>query len=193
MNSETPDMATAAVSGDEVQPTYGLLAEFDSPASLMHACEQVRDAGYQKWDAHTPFPVHGLDKAMGLKRSKVPLLAFAGAMVGAAAGMGLQWWTSTIDYPLVIAGKPLFSWQAYVPVTFELAVWFGALGAIGGMLHFNKLPRLYHFLFRSKRFERVTDDAFFISIEAADPSFDAEGTRQFLAEIGARHIEAVEE
>ena len=171
---------------------YGVLAEFESPKQIYHACEQVRDAGFQRWDAHTPFPVHGLDRAMGLRRSKLPFIVLAMALTGGIAGMSIQWWTSVVAQPLVIAGKPLFSWPAFIPVTFELTVLFGAFGALFGMLGLNKLPQLYHALFRSERFERVTDDRFFISIEATDPRFDAVETTTFLRKLGATHVEIID-
>ncbi len=178
---------------DSQTELFGVLAEFKSPAEIYHACEKVRDAGYDNWDAHTPFPVHGLDDAMGLSRSKVPFIALVGGLTGCGAALLLQWWTSAVDYKLVIAGKPFFSWPAFVPVCFEVMILFSALGAVLGMLHLNRLPQLYHSLFRSERFERVTDDAFFISIEAIDPKFDADQTAAFLKDIGAVHVELVED
>lgn len=171
---------------------YGALAEFDTAPAIYHACEKVRDAGFRTWDAHTPFPVHGLEKAMGLKPSRLPWIVLVTGLTGAACGMLLQWWTSAVDYPLVISGKPYFSWQAFVPVTFELGVLFGALGAVLGMFGLNRLPQYFHSLFRSRRFERVTDDKFFVSIEAGDPKFDPEKTVAFLREIGATHVELIE-
>lgn len=174
------------------QHIYGVLAQFETPRDIFHACENVRDAGFKKWDAHTPFPVHGLDGAMGLRRSKLPFIVLVMALTGAALAFGLQVWVSVEAQPIVIAGKPLFSWPAFVPVTFELAVLFGALGALFGMLGLNKLPQHYHSLFRSERFERVTDDKFFISIEAADPKFDVDGTTRLLESLGATHVEVVE-
>lgn len=172
---------------------FGLLAEFDSPADLFHACEKVRDAGFKVWDAHTPFPVHGLDGAMGLKRSKLPFLVLAMGLTGATGAFVMQWWMNAVDYPYVIAGKPLFSWPAFVPVTFEVGVLFAALGAVFGMLHFNRLPRFHHPLFASRRFERVTDDRFFISIEATDPSYDSARTAELLKGAGAISVERVED
>ncbi|GMV42722.1 MAG: hypothetical protein AMXMBFR64_44380 [Myxococcales bacterium] len=171
---------------------YGLLAQFETPRDIFHACENVRDAGFKQWDAHTPFPVHGLDGAMGMRRSKLPFIVLVAGLTGATLAFALQWWVSVEAQPIVIAGKPLFSWPAFVPVTFELAVLFGALGAVLGMLGLNKLPQFYHSLFRSERFERVTDDKFFISIEAADPKFDLDGTTRFLQGLGATHVEVVE-
>ncbi len=171
---------------------YGLLAEFESPAALYKACEKVRDAGYKKWDAYSPFPIHGLEKAMGVPPSKVPWIVLVCGLTGAGGGMLMQWWMSAVDYPLVISGKPLFSWPAFVPVMFELGVLFAAFGAVFGMLALNKLPEYYHPLFRSEAFERVTDDKFFIAIEAKDPKFDLKETKEFLKSIGAVQVEEIE-
>jgi len=170
---------------------YGVLAEFPDPETLMHACAKVRDEGFEQWDAHTPFPVHGLDKAMGLRRSWVSgfvaLLGFSGAILG----MLMQWWVASKAYPLVISGKPFFSWPAFIPITFECGVLGGAMGAILGLVILGRLPRHHHALFNSERFKRVTDDAFFISIEALDPRYDAAATPRFLEKIGASHVEAI--
>ena len=173
-------------------PHYGVLAEFASPADLYHACEGVRDAGFTKWDAHTPFPVHGLEKAMGLPRSPLPWIVLVMGLTGVAAGFLLQWWVHTRAYPLVISGKPFFAWPAFIPVTFELGILFGALGAVFGMFALNRLPMHSHPLFKSIVFERVTDDAFFISIESWDPKFDPSATGKLLESLGARRVELVE-
>jgi Ni/Fe-hydrogenase subunit HybB-like protein len=173
-------------------PYYGVLAEFATPAALYHACEQVRDAGFTRWDAHTPFPVHGLSKAMGLRRSTLPWIVLVMALTGAAAGFALQWWVHTSAYPLVISGKPFFTWPAFIPVTFEVAVLFGALGAVFGMLGLNRLPMHHHPLFKSKVFERATDDTFFLSIESWDPRFEPSRTTTMLKSLGARNVELLE-
>jgi hypothetical protein len=173
-------------------PCFGVVAEFGSPADLYHACERVRDAGFTRWDAHTPFPVHGLEGAMGLKRSLLPWIVLVAGLTGAALGFLLQLWVHTTAYPLVISGKPLNSWPAFIPITFELGVLFAAFGAVFGMLGLNRLPMHYHPLFRSKVFERVTDDAFFISIESRDPRFDAAATPKLLESLGARSVELLE-
>jgi hypothetical protein len=170
---------------------FGVLARFEGPRDLYHACEEVRDAGYTRWDAHTPFPVHGLDAAMGMSPSRLPWIVLVTGLSGAVGGMLLQWWISVKAYPLVISGKPLFSWPAFVPVTFELGVLCGALGAVFGMFALNKLPMLYHPLFRSQEFERVSDDGFFISVEAWDPKFDASRTADLLRKAGARSVELI--
>jgi hypothetical protein len=172
---------------------FGALAEFESPTAVYRACEKVRDAGFTVWDAHTPFPVHNLDKAMGLSRSWVPYIVFACAMAGASFGFGMQTWVATVGQPSVISAKPMLAWQAFVPVTFELGILAGSLGALFGMLALNKLPQLYHSLFNSERFEAFSDDRFFISIEAKDPKFDATETVTFLEGLGSSHVELVED
>jgi hypothetical protein len=173
-------------------PYYGILAEFATPRDLHHACERVRDAGFTRWDAHTPFPVHGLEGAMGLRRSRLPWIVLAAGLTGAALGFLLQWWVHARAYPLVISGKPYVAWPAYIPITFEVGVLFAALGAVFGMLGLNRLPMHHHPLFRSQVFERVTDDAFFISIESWDPQFDPTGTGKLLESLGARRVELLE-
>jgi hypothetical protein len=172
---------------------WGMLAEFPTPKALYHACERVRDAGFTRWDAHSPFPVHGLDRAMGMKRSVLPWIILVLALGGAATGFVLQWWVHSLAYPLVISGKPYFSWPAYIPITFELGVLGGALGAVFGMFGLNQLPRHHHPVFGSERFARVTDDTFFVSIEAADPKFDSVATRRLLEDAGAVAVEILED
>ncbi len=172
---------------------FGLLAEYNTPGELYRACEKVRDAGYSVWDAHCPFPVHNLHKAMGLKPSVIPRIVFAGAMMGAGGGLLMQWWMSSEGgYPLIIAGKPLFSWPAFIPVTFALGILGGVFGSVFGMFALNQLPMYHHPLFGSKRFESVTDDKFFISIVADDPKYDREKTMQLLKETESSSVEFVE-
>lgn len=172
---------------------YGVLAEFTSPAAIYHACEKIRDAGFKKWDAHTPYPVHGLDRAMGIKRSILPYMVFAAGITGASLALLMQWWMSAVDYKLLIAAKPLFSWQAFVPVCFEVMVLFSAATAVFGMFFLCRLPMLHHPLFNSRRFERFSDDRFFISIEANDPRFHPDETPRLLSSLGAAHVEIVDE
>jgi len=170
-----------------------ILAEFSTPAALYRGCERVRDAGYTRWDAHSPFPVHGLDGAMGMKRSMLPWIILVLGLGGAATGFLLQAWVHSMAYPLTISGKPHFAWPAYVPITFELGVLGGALAAVFGMLGLNQLPRHHHPIFDGSRFSRFSDDAFFISIEAADAKFDREATAKLLSAAGATHVEIVPE
>ena len=176
---------------DETNREFGVLAQFADPEKLMHACAKVRDQGFSAWDAHTPFPIHGLDKAMGLKRSWVSAFVLVMGLAGAALGMLMQWWVSVQAYPLVVSGKPFFSWPAFIPITFECGVLGGASGAVLGFLILSRLPQHHHALFNSERFTQVTDDGFFISIEAEDPKYDLAETQRFLEEIGASHVEAV--
>ncbi len=172
-------------------PTFGVLARFETPGQLLHACEKVRDAGYTRWDAHTPFPVHGLDRAMGMRPTILPWFVLVLGLGGAAGAMAMQWWISVVDYPLTISGKPLFSWQAFVPVTFEVGVLMGALAAVLGVFGLSRLPMHWHPLFGSKEFARATDDGFFISIESWDPKFDTGKTRRLLESCAAAHVETV--
>ncbi|MBI5869275.1 MAG: DUF3341 domain-containing protein [candidate division Zixibacteria bacterium] len=170
---------------------FGLLAEFQTVPQLMAAAEKVRDAGYTHWDSHTPFPVHGLSDAMGLKPTRLPYVVLAGGLTGGTVGLAMQWWMNAIDYPLIISGKPLFSIPANIPVMFELTVLCAAIGAFLGMLVMNGLPALYHPLLTNDRFRRATADRFFISIEADDPKFDAERTAGFLRSLGSSAVEEV--
>lgn len=165
---------------------YGLLVEFDNVDDLIEGAQAVRDAGYTQWDAHTPFVVHGLDRAMGIKPTILPFLVLVGGITGTVGGIALQWWTNAIDYPFLISGKPLFSLPANIPIAFETTILIAAITALVGMLALNRLPQLYHPLFTSKRFLKATDDRFFISIEASDPIFDAESTRELLEGLDGR-------
>ena len=172
--------------------TGAILAEFDNPASLLEAAEKMRTAGYELYDCHSPFPIHGMDQAMGLKRSPLGYIVFIVAMLGLIGGVTLEWWTSTIDYPLVISGKPFFSYQAYGPVAFAIMVLSGAFVSLFGMLMLNKLPMYYHKLFNSKNFERAMNDGFFVSVDGKDAKFDRQATTKWLEEIGGRNVEYVE-
>jgi hypothetical protein len=172
---------------------YGLLAEFDKPADVMHAAEQVRDAGYKVWDVHTPYPIHGMDEAMGLKNSKVGWFSFFGGLTGYTSGMLLIWWTNAVDYKIMIGGKPMFSPFGAFPPSYELTILFGAFGALLGMLFLNRLPRLHHPLLKHDRFKLVTHDKYFIVIETADPKYSPKETRELLEKAGSKRIELVEE
>ncbi len=172
---------------------YGLLAEFSDPAALLRAAKATREAGYRYFDTHSPFPIHGMDRAMGLGNSKVGLLTLGGGLTGFAAGILLQWWTGAIDYPLNISGKPFFAWEPSIPVIFELTILFSALGAVTGMFLLNGLPRPYNPLFYSDRFSAVTDDAFFLHIAATDGQFDRARTEKFLRDAGALYVEWIED
>jgi molybdopterin-containing oxidoreductase family membrane subunit len=188
--NETPPQEREPGNGKAVA---GLMAEFASAPALLKAAVAVRDAGYTKWDAHTPHPVHGLDHAMGVKPTPLPWIVFIAGATGAAVGLGLQWFTNALDYPLLVSGKPFFSLPANIPVVFELTILFASIGAVLGMLGLNRLPELYHALFTRPRFRRASDDRFFIWIEAADQKYDAAGAAALLRAHGAATVETVED
>jgi len=169
-----------------------LVAEFDTPAEIVAAAKALADAGYRRFDAHTPFPVHGLDKAMRIPHSKLGWIVLAHGLVGALGGFALQTWTSTVAYPMVIGGKPYFSFQAFVPVTFALTILLSAFGAVFGMLFLNRLPRWNHPMLNSRHTARMTDDKFYISVEARDPQFDETRTRELLERLGGKRIAILE-
>lgn len=206
--SATPRTATSPGPGAQtakLRPKlYGLMAEFDSPAAIYEAAKKVRAAGYRFWDCCTPFPVHGLDRVMGVKMTILPMLVFGAGATGCILGLLLQWYTNATNldawfivpvtgYAFMISGKPYWSLPANIPVIFELTVLLSAIGAVTLMLLLNGLPRLYHPLFKSKRFLRVTDDRFFVVIEARDPKFYREKTERFLESLAPLSIEAVED
>ncbi len=182
---------TEPSSHDSAPQVYGYLVEFETVDDLLDAAERVRDAGYTCWDAHSPFPVHGLDGAMGIHKTKLPWVVFGAGASGTAAGLLLQWWTNAVDYPFVISGKPIFSLPANIPVAFETTILFAAFGALLGMLAFNGLPQLFHPLFTSAAFRRFSNDRFFISVEASDPRFDRVRTRALLESLGGSKVEEV--
>lgn len=174
-------------------PLYGIIAEFESAEELLHAAKRAREAGYTQMDAYSPFPVHGLSEAIGFEDHKVPWTVFLAGVAGAIAGFSLQYYISVVDYPLNVGGRPFLSWPSFIPVTFETTVLFAAFGAFIGMLAFNGLPQPYHPVFNAPRFERASQDRFFLCIEAKDPLFDRTKTRQFLENLGARLVSEVEE
>lgn len=185
--------ATMGIYESNDEQVYGLLAEFSDPGALMHAAEAVREHGYTHFDTHSPFPIHGMDRAMGLGNSKVGYFTFGGGLTGFAVAYLLQWWTAAVDYPLNISGKPFFAVEPSVPILFELTVLFAAFGAVAGMLALNGLPRPYNPLFYSDHFERATDDAFFLHVAASDPNFDPDDTTQMLRDAGALYVEIVQD
>jgi len=172
--------------------TYGLLAEFEAPEDLVAAAERAYADGYRHLDAHTPFPVHGLAEAIGFRTNRLPLLVLIGGIVGAGVGFFSQYYASVIDYPINVGGRPLNSWPAFIPITFEVTILVAALTAVLGMLALNGLPQPYHPVFNAPRFALATRDRFFLCIEATDPRFDPEATRKFLDNLGAREVTDVE-
>jgi len=173
-----------------------VLAEFHTANAVLHAAERVRDAGFVRWDTHTPFPVHGMDRAMGLKDSRLGWIVITCAITGLTVAFTMMHWMNGVDYPIVIGDKPggaPGTLPSMVPILFELTVLFSAFGAVFGMLHLNRLPRHHHPLFSSERFRRSSDDRFFLSIEADDPKFDLDKTRALLEGAHANHVEVLEE
>jgi hypothetical protein len=170
-----------------------VLAEFDTTADILAAAKKVRDAGFSHWDVFTPFPVHGMDKAMGLRNSRVGWFSFLGGVTGYASGMAMIWYMNAFDYPIVIGGKPMFSpFYPFVPC-FELTILLGAFGAALGMLLLNRLPRLHHPLLKHRRFAQVTHDKFYLVIETSDPKWSASGTGALLENARSQAIDFVEE
>ncbi len=178
-----------------VKRVYCYLAEFESASALYKAAQKVRDAGFSKWDCYTPYPMHGLDAAMGLKRSILPYFVFFGGVTGLLTAFLLAYVTQVGIYPTVVQGKPanIFTVPAFFPIMFELTVLFSGFTALIACLGLCQLPRWNHPLFASRQAHRITDDGFFIAIEARDPKFSKEGTKGFLGGIGGDNIELVEE
>jgi hypothetical protein len=168
-----------------------ILAEFDSPHSLLEAARKLKDAGYKQYDCHSPFPIHGMDEAMGMKRSSLGYIVGTMGFIGMVGMIMLTWWTSAVDYAFVISGKPYFSWQAFVPVIFAITVLFSAFGAFFGMLSLNQLPRLFHPVFNSESFSRVTDGGFFVSVQSDDPMYDEAKVTGCLESIGGKNVEVI--
>jgi len=172
---------------------YGLMAEFSTPQQLIAAAKKAREAGYRKVDAYTPCPVEGLAEALGFTSNRLPLIVLIGGILGACAGYGLAYWTSAVDYPINVAGRPFHSWPAFIPVTFETTVLFAALSAVFGMLALNGLPMPYHPVFNVPRFAQASRDGFFLCIEAVDPSFDRDKTWKFLSGLEPDMVSEVDE
>lgn len=178
---------------DESKKVYGYLVEFETPHALVQAAKKVRDAGYKKWDTFSPFPVHGIDPAMGIRRTIIPWIVLGAGLTGLATAFAMQYGLNGIDYPIVVSGKPLMSLPAFIPIMFELTVLFSALAAVGSLIVINGLPMLYHPIFKSPRFNRVTNDRFFLAVEAEDEKFSEEKTQSFLSSLGGIAVERVED
>lgn len=183
----------AAMSVPESRIKYGILAEYDTAADIMHAAEKVRDAGFRRWDVFTPYPIHGMNQAMGLKNSKVGWFSFIGGATGYTLGMVMIWYMNNYDYPLIVGGKPLFSPHFAFPPSYELTILLGAFGAIFGMLFLNRLPRLHHPVLKNRRFARATHDGYFLVIECADAKYAEAETRKLLESTSSKHIEVIED
>lgn len=176
---------------DQAQP-FGLVAEFATPEELLSATQQAHAAGFRKLEAYSPFPVEGLEEALGFHRTWVPQIVLAGGIAGCLGGFGMQWFAAVIHYPINVGGRPLNSWPAFIPVTFELTILLAAISAVLGMLALNGLPRPHHPLFNVERFVQGSHDRFFLCIEAADPKFDLPATKKFLDGLHAKGVYEVE-
>ena len=170
---------------------YGVMGEFATPEELIHAVEKTREAGYRRLDAYAPFPVEGLSEALGLKRNLVPFITLLGGLGGGLTGFFFQVWANVSSYPMNIGGRPLNSWPAFIPVTFELTILGAALSAVFGMLALNRLPQPHHPVFNVHRFTHASSDRFFVCIEARDPKFHLVDTARFLQSLHANHVSEV--
>lgn len=188
------ETAPAAVSSrPPARKLYGMAAEFPSAPALFQAAEQMRDRGFRRWDVFSPFPIHGMDQAMGLGKSAVSYIVLCSGLTGTAAALLLELGSGLYLYPLIVQGKPIniTTLPAFFPVIFELTVLFSAFGAVFGMLALNLLPRWNHPLFSWERFAKVTDDGFVIAVEASDARFSEKDTREFLEKIGGVNVSLV--
>jgi hypothetical protein len=172
-------------------PVYGLMAEFEDPNALVAAAHRARLEGYRRMDAYSPFPIEELHEALGLPPTRLPLIVLIGGLVGAIGGYSLQYWVSVIESPLNIGGKPLHSWPAFIPITFETTILAAALSAVLGMLALNGLPMPYHPVFNVSRFALASRNRFFLCIESRDAKFNLEATRHFLQSLNPREVTAV--
>jgi hypothetical protein len=173
----------------EAPKTFGMMAEFDDHQRLLKAASAAHAAGYRKMDAYTPYPIHGLSEALGQAPTKISTVVLCGGLAGCIGGFALMSWITLIAYPMNVAGKPMYSWPAYIPITFETTVLSAALTAVVGMIALNGLPQPYHPVFNVERFKRASQDRFFLCIEAADPKYDAVATREFLGRHSAEVME----
>jgi hypothetical protein len=173
-------------------PLYGLIAEFEEPTRIVQAARRAYEEGYRRMDAYSPFPIEELTEAIGFRHTRLPLIVLIGGIIGCVGGFALCYWVSAITYPLNIGGRPLNSWPAFIPVTFECTILLAALSAVFGMLALNGLPQPYHPVFNVPSFEQASRNRFFLCIESADPKFREEETRKFLEGLGAREVTGVE-
>ena len=170
---------------------YGLMAEFDDPNALVAAAHLARLEGYRRMDAYSPFPIEELHEALALPHTRLPLIVLIGGLVGCVGGYALQYWAAAVAYPLNVGGKPLHSWPAFIPITFECTILVAAASAVLGMLALNGLPMPYHPVFNVPRFALASRNRFFLCIESRDPKFELEATRHFLETLNPREVTTV--
>ena len=193
MSSGSNDKHGGAPIEVATEPQFlGYLVEFEDPGKLLHACEQVRDSGYKNWDAHAPYPVHGLTEAMGLKEPVLPWIVLGAGIIGLLSAIALQELTNGWAYKFIVSGKPFLSWPANVPIMFEMTVLFSGITLFFGMLFFNRLPQYYHPVFHSARFKRATTDKYFISLLADDPKFNRSKAQSLAESLQGSNLEVLE-
>lgn len=185
-------MSVTAVSTPTHTDLYGLLAEFADPEALLHATEEAKEAGYRKMEAYTPFPVLGLAEVLNVRGRRLPLIVLGGGILGGGGALLMQWYSAVIDYPLNVGGRPLASWPAFIPISFELTILLAAFTTVLGMFALNGLPQPYHPVFNVPAFADASSDRFFLCIEASDPHFDVAETSRFLESVGAMAVFEVE-
>jgi hypothetical protein len=173
------------------QNIFGMMVSFDNPSALIKAAGAARKAGYRRIDAYSPYPVEGLSEALELRTTRLPLVVLAGGLLGAGGAYFMQYYASVIDYPLNVGGRPLHSWPAFIPITFELTILVAAVFAVLGMLALNGLPEPYHPVFNVPEFELASRSHFFLTIESDDPQFDLDETRQFLESLGGESVSEI--
>jgi len=184
---------SSSIQAKQEPKLFGTYAEFDNVGQLLAGCRRVRDAGYLKTDAYTPFPVHGIDKALGIKPTILPWICLACGLTGLTIALTMQIWMNAIDYPYIISGKPFISLPAFIPVSFELTVLLSAFGAFFGMLALNKLPMFSNAVFTDPRFDRATDDRFFLFISADDAKYKNDSVMKLLGDMGSGHVSDIYE
>jgi Alternative complex III, ActD subunit len=184
-------MGGKAMAAQTQNRLYGMIAQFGTPAALMEAVKKARAEGFTKMDAYSPFPIHGLSEELGFRKTRLTALILAGGCTGAILGFSMLWSSAAYFYPINVAGRPYFSWEAFIPITFECGILFAALSAVMGMLGLNGLPQPYHPLFNSEAFAHASRDKFFLCVESTDPKFDEQQTRQFLESLNPEEIDEV--
>lgn len=173
------------------RPIYGVMAEFETSKDVLEAARRARDAGYREIDAYSPFAVEGLSEAIGFPRTLLPVITLIGGLIGCSGGFFLQYFPNVLGFPLDIGGKPFDSWPSFIPITFELTILFAGIFSVVGLIWLNKLPTPYHPVFNVPRFERASQDRFFLCIKSKDPRFELESVKRFFEELDPYEVNVV--